>query len=149
MATNEFIPVVFNDGEPLDPTKLNNLVKNINNVYQSAALSLSNSTNSDGTQVLQTPIIFTYRHVFQDVTAGAPAQKHSFNFNNRFTNDELNANKVYVTTGVTNAVGDKDNINIAISNVKSGAPTIWCSMVGDKTRNVSVDIIAICMKDII
>ena len=32
MTTNEFIPVVFNDGEPLDPTKLNNLVKNVNNV---------------------------------------------------------------------------------------------------------------------
>jgi hypothetical protein len=146
MATNEFIPVVFNDGEPLDPTKLNNLVRNINNVYQSAAISLSNSTTGTNPQV---PVIFTYRHVFQDVTAGAPAQKHSFNFNSKFTNDELNANKVYVTTGVTNAVGDKDNINIAISNVKSGAPTIWCSMVGDKTRNVSVDIIAICMKDII
>jgi hypothetical protein len=148
MATNEFIPVVFNDGEPLDPTKLNNLVRNINNVYQSSAISLSNQTNSDGT-ALQTPVIFTYRYSFQDVTAGKAAQSHVFNFNGRFTNDELTAGKVYVTTGVTNAVGDTDNINVAVSDIKSGSPKLWCSMTGTKSRNVSVDVIAICMRDII
>jgi hypothetical protein len=146
MATNEFIPVVFNDGEPLDPTKLNNLVKNINNVYQSAAISLSNSTTGTNPQV---PIIFTYRYVFQDVAAGQKAQSHPFNFNGKFTSNELQGKKVFVTTGVTNAVGDNDNINIAVSDISSGSPKLWCSMTGTKTRNVSVDVIAICMRDII
>jgi hypothetical protein len=148
MATNEFIPVVFNDGEPLDPTKLNNLVKNINNVYQSSAISLSNSTLSDGTK-LQTPVVFTYRHTFQNVSAGKSAQTHSFNFNSRFTDDELKANKVFVTTGITNAIGDNDNVNIAIGDVKTGNPKIFCSMTGTGSRNISVDVIAICMRDII
>ena len=146
MATNEFIPVVFNDGEPLDPTKLNNLVKNINNVYQTAAISLSNSTTGTNPQV---PVIFTYRHVFRDVAAGQKAQSHSFNFNGKFTSNELQGKKVYVTTGVTNAIGDNDNINIAVSDILDGSPKIWCSMTGTKTRNVSVDVIAICMRDII
>jgi len=148
MATNEFIPVTFNDGEPLDPTKLNKLVQNINNIYQSNALSLSNAGSADGT-TLQVPVIFTYRYTFQNVKAGASAQTHTFNFNNKFTPADLNANKVFVTTGITNAVGDNDNVNVAISDVKTGAPKIFCSMTGTGTRNVSVDVIAICMKDII
>jgi len=148
MATNEFIPVVFNDGEPLDPTKLNNLVKNINNVYQSAALSLSNSTIGDGTK-LQTPIIFTYRYVFQNVAAGKSAQTHPFNFNGKFTNDELQAGKVFVTTGITSGMGDADNVNISIKDIKTGAPTIYCSMTGTASRNISVDVIAVCMRDIV
>ena len=84
MATNEFIPVVFNDGEPLDPTKLNNLVRNINNVYQSAAISLSNSTTGTNPQV---PVIFTFRHKFENVKAGTP-QNIPFNFGDRFTKED-------------------------------------------------------------
>ena len=145
MATNEFIPVVFNDGEPLDPTKLNNLVKNINNVYQSASMSLSNKT---GETTLQTPVIFTYRYTFQNVKAASSAQTHAFNFNGKFTDAELTASKVFVTTGITNAIGDNDNVNIAVGDIKTGAPKIYCSMTGTGTRNVSVDIIAICMRDI-
>jgi len=147
MATNEFIPVTFNDGEPLDPTKLNKLVQNINNVYQSSAISLSNSTMGGGN--LQVPIIFTYRYTFQNVVAGKAAQTHSFNFNGKFTNSELTAGKVFVTTGITNAIGDSDNVNIAVGDVKTGVPKIYCSMTGTGTRNVSVDVIAVCMKDII
>jgi hypothetical protein len=148
MATNEFIPVVFNDGEPLDPTKLNNLVRNINNVYQSASISLSNQTMS-GVTILQTPVIFTYRYSFQNVKAAASAQTHTFNFNGKFTDAELTANKVFVTTGITNAIGDNDNVNVAIGDIKTGAPKIYCSMTGSGTRNVSVDVIAICMRDIV
>lgn len=148
MATNSFTAVTFNDGEPLDPSKLNKLVDNINNIYQSNALSLSNAGSATGTN-LQVPIIFTYRYTFQNVKAGSAAQTHSFNFNNKFTKEELNANKVFVTTGITNAVGDNDNVNIAISDVKTGVPKMFCSMTGTGTRNVSVDVIAICMKDII
>jgi hypothetical protein len=148
MATNSFIPVTFNDGEPLDPTKLNKLVENITNIYQSNALSLSNA-GSSGETTLQVPIIFTYRYTFQNVKAGAAAQTHTFNFNNKFKDTDLNANKVFVTTGITNAVGDNDNVNVAISDIKTGNPKIFCSMTGTGTRNVSVDVIAICMKDII
>jgi hypothetical protein len=148
MATNEFIPVTFNDGEPLDPTKLNKLVQNINNIYQSNALSLSNAGSAAGT-TLQVPIIFTYRYTFQNVKAGSSAQTHSFSFSGKFDQKDLDANKVFVTTGITNAIGDNDNVNIAVGDIKSGNPKLYCSMTGTLTRNVSVDVIAICMKDII
>lgn len=146
MSTNEFIPVVFNDGEPLDPTKLNNLVKNVNNVYQSAALA--NSTLG-GSTVLQTPVIFTYRHRFENVKAGSPPQTHSFTFGGKFTNDELTQRKVFVTTGMTSGVGDADNVNIAVGDITTGSPKIYCSMQGVGSRpSVNVDVVAICMRDI-
>ena len=146
MATNEFIPVVFNDGEPLDPTKLNNLVKNVNNVYQTA--SLNNQLNSDGT-VLAVPVIFTFRHTFTNIAAGASAQNYSFNFADKFTAAELSGSKVYISTGIRNAVGDNDNINVSVSDVNTGSPRLWCSMTGTKTRNVTVDVIAICMREVV
>ena len=39
----DLIPVTFNEGEPLDVTKLNNLRLNITNTYATAA-SLQNAT---------------------------------------------------------------------------------------------------------
>ncbi len=144
MATNEFIPVVFNDGEPLDPTKLNNLVKNVNNVYQSAALA--NSTNAEGTK-LQTPVIFTFRHKFEDVKAGKP-QNTTFSFGDKFTQAEISGGKVYVATGVKASVSDKDVITATVGGVTS-TPTLFVNFNGDGTRaSIYVDVIAICMRDI-
>jgi len=46
----DLIPVTFNEGEPLDPKKLNDLRLNITNTYQTAA-ALQNATSS-GNQTL-------------------------------------------------------------------------------------------------
>jgi len=56
----DLISVVFNEGEPLDPKKLNDLRLNITNTYATAS-SLQNSTSS-GTQTIlmdtgQTPSV--------------------------------------------------------------------------------------------
>jgi hypothetical protein len=144
MATNEFVAVTFNDGEPLDPVKLNQLSKNVTNIYQSAALA-----NSSGGTSIQVPIVFTYRYVFQNVTANKPGQTHTFNFGGKFDPKDLSAGKVYIATSVTSAMGDADNVNISIKDAKTASPTMYCSMTGTGTRNISVDLIAICMKDII
>jgi hypothetical protein len=144
MATNEFIPVVFNDGEPLDPTKLNNLVKNINNVYQTAAISLSNSTTGTNPQV---PVIFTFRHKFENVKAGTP-QSIPFNFGDKFKSDEIASGKVYVSTGVKASIKDKDVITATVGGVTT-TPTLFVNFSGDGTRTIYVDVIAICMRDII
>jgi hypothetical protein len=144
MATNEFIPVVFNDGEPLDPTKLNNLVKNINNVYQTAAISLSNSTTGTNPQV---PVIFTFRHKFENVKAGTP-QNIPFNFGDKFKSDEIASGKVYVSTGVKASIKDKDVITASVGGVTT-TPTLFVNFSGDGTRTIYVDVIAICMRDII
>ncbi len=144
MATNEFIPVVFNDGEPLDPTKLNNLVRNINNVYQSAAISLSNSTTGTNPQV---PVIFTFRHKFENVVAGKP-QNTVFNFGDKFTQAEITGGKVYVSTGVKASVSDKDVITATVGGVTT-TPTLFVNFSGNGTRTIYVDVIAICMRDIV
>jgi hypothetical protein len=144
MATNSFIPVTFNDGEPLDPTKLNKLVDNINNIYQSNAISLSNS--STGT-IPQTPVIFTFRHKFENVAAGKP-QNIVFNFGDKFTQAELNASKVYVSTGIKASINDKDVITASVGGVNTGSPTLFVNFSGDGSRTIYVDVIAICMRDI-
>jgi hypothetical protein len=145
MATNEFIPVVFNDGEPLDPTKLNNLVKNINNVYQSAAISLSNSTEGSTPQV---PVIFTFRHKFENVKAGTP-QSIPFSFGDKFKKEEISAAKIYVSTGIRAAVSDKDVITATVGGMTSASQTLFVNFSGNGTRTIYVDVIAICMRDII
>lgn len=147
MPTNEFIPVVFNDGEPLDPTKLNNLVKNINNIYQTSAISLSNSTMGDGTTP-QVPIIFTFRHKFENVKAGTP-QSFPFNFGNKFDSKDVAAGKVYVATGVKSSITDTDVVMASVGGVTTGAPTLFVNFSGKGTRTIYVDVIAICMKDIV
>ncbi len=146
MATNEFIPVVFNDGEPLDPTKLNNLVKNVNNVYQTA--SLANALNSSGTKTL-TPVIFTGRVKFESVKSGGVVSD-SINFGDRFTKDELAAGKVYISLGVRAALSAKDNITATISGATSTTPKIYVTYDGDgKNPNINVDVIAICMREVV
>jgi hypothetical protein len=145
MATNSFIPVTFNDGEPLDPTKLNKLVDNINNIYQSNAISLSNSSTGTAPQV---PVIFTFRHKFENVAAGKP-QSTVFNFGDKFTQAELSASKVYVSTGIKASINDKDVITASVGGVNTGSPTLFVNFSGDKTRTIYVDVIAICMRDII
>jgi hypothetical protein len=144
MATNSFIPVTFNDGEPLDPVKLNKLVDNINNIYQNNAVSLSNS--STGT-VPQTPVIFTYRHKFENVKAGTP-QNTPISFGDKFTSAELSASKVYISTGIRASVTDKDVITASVGGVSAGNPTLYVNFSGDNTRTIYVDVIAICMRDI-
>ena len=143
MATNSFIPVTFNDGEPLDPVKLNKLVDNISNIYQSTAISLSNSTNGSTPQV---PIIFTFRHKFENVKAGIP-QSFPFNFGNKFDEKDIAAGKVYVTTGIKASIIDKDVITASVGGVTT-TPTLYVNFSGDNSRTIYVDVIAICMKDI-
>jgi hypothetical protein len=46
----DLIPVTFNEGEPLDPKKLNDLRLNITNTYQAAAAF--QSSTASGTQTL-------------------------------------------------------------------------------------------------
>jgi hypothetical protein len=143
MAINNFQAVTFNDGEPLDPTKLNQLSDNITNIYQSVVLSSSaNGTN------LQTPVIFTFRHPFKEVSAGKP-QNIGFNFGGKFTKAELDAGKVHVTTGIRAAITDKDVITTSVGGATTENPTLYVNYSGDaKPRNISVDVIAVCMRDI-
>ena len=147
MATNSFTAVTFNDGEPLDPTKLNKLVDNINNIYQSNSLSLSNAGSANGTTI-QTPVIFTFRHKFENVGAGKP-QNTVFNFGDKFTQAELNASKVYVSTGIKASINDKDVITASVGGVNTGSPTLFVNFSGDGSRTIYVDVIAICMRDIV
>lgn len=143
MTTNEFLPVVFNDGEPLDPTKLNQLVKNVNNIYQSA--SLANQTSS-GT--LAIPIIFTQFMQFEKVKPGQMASR-AITFGEKFTSDEIQAGKVYAVAGCRSGLGDGDNITVSISGIKTN-PTVFVVNNHPKdSKTISVDIIAMVMREVI
>lgn len=140
--TNTFTPVVFNDGEPLDPTKLNQLSANVNNIFQSA--SLANQT-SGGT--LSIPVVFTKFMQFENVPPGK-VKTAPISFGEKFTADELASGKVFAVAGCRSGLGDGNNITVSISGIKTN-PTVYAVNNGEKDKTISVDIIAIVMREVI
>lgn len=143
MANNTFIPVVFNDGEPLDPTKLNNLMANITNVY-AAQSSLNNST-VDGTPI-GVPVVWLGQHKFEDLKNG-DIQTIPLNFEGRFTEEELKSGKVRVNATIRTRVSKTFNPGVSVDSVSS-APTLAIIPAGGftGTKSCYVDVIAICLR---
>lgn len=143
MTLNRHQVVTFNDGEPLDPVKLNKLAQNIDTLYQMT--SLANQTNEDGN--LAVPVIFTMFHRFEDVKPGQMKEK-TFNFGDKFTKEEIDAGKVYAVASLRSALNKEDNITVSISGIKS-TPTIYVVNNGKDTRKtIAVDVIAIVMREV-
>lgn len=143
MASNTFIPVVFNDGEPLDPTKLNNLMANITNVYASQS-SLNNST-VDGTPI-GVPIVWIGQHKFEELENGV-IQTAPINFQGRFTEEEIKNGKVRVNATIRSRVSKTFNPGISVDSITT-SPTLAIIPAGGftKAKSCLVDIIAICLR---
>ena len=145
MSVNQHQVVTFNDGEPLDPTKLNKLASNIDTLYMMT--SVANQTDNDGNSA--TPIFFTLFHTFEDVGVGAMAT-HSFNFqNSAFRQEEIAGGKVFASVSVRSGLSKDDNITVSISGIKSGQPTIYCVNKGKNVRDIAVDVIAMVLRPVI
>jgi len=141
MATNQHQVVTFNEGEPLDPVKLNKLVQNIDNLYKMQ--SLANQTNDAGNPAV--PIIFQKLFKFEDVGVGSVVTE-AFNFGNTFTEAEIKSGKIHAVAGVRNGLTKDDNITVSIASITSN-PTVYVTNKGKK-RSIYVDVIAIYMKEV-
>ena len=144
MAVNQHQVVTFNDGEPLDPVKLNKLASNIDTLYQMT--SVSNQTDNDGNSAV--PIIFTLPYTFESVGVNK-MEKYTFNFGDKFTNDEITSGKVFATVSIRSGLSADDNITVSISNIKNNTPTIYCVNKGKSAKKISVDVIAVVLRPII
>jgi hypothetical protein len=145
MAVNQHQVVTFNDGEPLDPVKLNKLASNIDTLYQMT--SVSNQTDNSGNSA--TPIFFTLFHKFEDVGVGQVAT-HPFNFqNSAFRNEEITGGKVFAAVSVRSGLGKDDNITVSISGITSGQPTIYAVNKGKNVKTIAVDVIAMVLRPVV
>jgi hypothetical protein len=143
MALNQHQVVTFNDGEPLDPVKLNKLAQNIDTLYQMT--SIANQTDGDGNSA--TPVFFTLAHTFEKLGAGKLAT-HPFNFGDKFTYDEITSGKVFVNVSIRSTLSADDNITVSVSKVKANTPTIYAVNKGKGTKTVSVDVIAMVLRPV-
>jgi hypothetical protein len=108
--------------------------------------SVSNQTDNDGNSA--TPIIFTLPHTFESVGVNK-MEKHTFNFGDKFTNDEITSGKVFATVSIRSGLSADDNITVSISNIKNNTPTIYCVNKGKSAKKISVDVIAVVLRPII
>lgn len=138
MPINPFEAVVFNEGEPLDPDKLNKLQTNIANTYQTSS-TLYNATVGNQT-VAYVPIMNCGSLEF-DLTANVAAKK-SFDPGTMFTNDP----PPHVVATINGVISDKEQISLSVVGVGT-KPEIY--VISTKARKgVRVDWIAIQKKEI-
>lgn len=137
MPINPFEAVVFNEGEPLDPDKLNKLQTNIANTYQTSS-TLYNATVGSQT-VAYVPIINNGHLIFPKLEANKVAGL-PFDPGTMFTTTP------YVVATVRSQISDGEQISVSVINV-SNKPEI--RLISSKARtDVRVEWIAMQKKEI-
>jgi hypothetical protein len=131
----DLIPVTFNEGEPLDVTKLNNLRLNITNTYATAA-SLQNAT-LDGKSI---PVID-----FGTVTVKTVANKASEGVNLPINPNFSGTPMFFVSIGGGSTKDAQITLGIRNANSTTSSPQVYAiSTVGNLT--ITVNYIAIQKK---
>ena len=131
MPINPFETVVFNEGEPLDPDKLNKLQTNIANTYQTSS-TLDNATVGSQTQAY-VPVMNCGYLIFPKLTANKKVPL-AFDPGTMFTGTP------FVVAGVRSNFGDAEQITVSVINLTS-KPEIVCMSTKDRT-DVRVEWIA-------
>ena len=143
MSYNQHQVVTFNDGEPLDPTKLNKLSQNIDTLYKRT--SVGNQTDGSGNPAV--PIIFTLLHKFEEVAPGS-VETFPFNFGDKFSADEISTGQVHAVASNRSTLSKGDNITVSVGKITS-SPTIYVSNAGKNAKkNVYVSVIAIVLREV-
>ena len=131
MPINPFETVVFNEGEPLDPDKLNKLQTNIANTYQTSS-TLYNATVGAQTQAY-VPVMNCGYLEFPKLTANKVARL-SFDPGTMFTGTP------FVVASVRSNFEDAEQITVSVVALTS-KPEILCMSTKNRT-NVRVEWIA-------
>ena len=137
MPINPFETVVFNEGEPLDPDKLNKLQTNIANTYQTSS-TLYNATVGNQTMAY-VPVMNNGFVVFEKLEANK-LSKLSFDPGTMFTSTP------YVVAGLRSTPYEGEQITVSVINL-TGKPEI-CAISNKSHANVRVEWIAMQKKEI-
>lgn len=136
-----FETVVFNEGEPLDPAKLNKLQANVQTSYQTSNLIYDSTIGNQSAAYI--PVIDCGSIQFGTIPNGKTVSK-SLQISSIF--DGVGIPKVTAT--FRNPLGDGDIISVSVSSLGT-SPTISVSNKCGKDRsNVFVDWIAVAKKTI-
>jgi hypothetical protein len=130
MAIDPFKVITFNEGEPLDPNKLNDLQKNTSSAYQASSVAYNTTLNSQSEPVI--PVIKSGTLEFGDmkagdlktktlpadlVTAGLPTPQVVATFRNQVAKGQhvtVSVHTITGTPGVTVYVSGKDRDNLLV-----------------------------------
>jgi hypothetical protein len=137
MPINPFETVVFNEGEPLDPDKLNKLQTNIANTYQTSS-TLYNATVGNQTMAY-VPVMNNGFVLFEKLEANKVA-KLSFDPGTMFTSTP------YVVAALRSNLSDGEQLSVSVINL-TGKPEI-CAISNKARTNVRVEWIAMQKKEI-
>ena len=142
MSLNQHQVVTFNDGEPLDPVKLNKLSQNINTLYERTALT--NQTTQSGN--IAVPIIFTAFLKFSKVGPGK-AKEQPINMSTVFSDSELKSGRVFAVAGCRSQLDDGDDVSVSITDITT-SPKVCVVNSGKESKTISVDVIAVLLKEV-
>ena len=138
MAT--FETITFNEGEPLDPNKLNKLQENIVTTY-STANNLFNST-LDG-QTSSFKAITNAGTVECTGVSKGTTKSFDLDLGTGFSNVSSNPPRIVVSLSGGLATGD--SITLSVSGAATASPKLWVSNVNSAKSTFNVTFIAVQM----
>jgi hypothetical protein len=137
MPINPFEAVVFNEGEPLDPDKLNKLQTNIANTYQTSS-TLYNATKGSQT-VAYVPIMNSHYVEFEKLEPGV-VSKLGFDPGTMFTGIP------FVVACLRSDLSKGEQVSVSVINVSNKPEIVIVS--NQKRGKTRVDWIAMQKKEI-
>lgn len=137
MPINPFETVVFNEGEPLDPDKLNKLQTNIANTYQTSSTLYNATVGSQTTAYV--PVMNNGYVIFEKLEANK-VSKLAFDPGTMFTSTP------YIVAGLRSNLSDGEQLSVSVINL-TGKPEI-CAISSKARTNVRVEWIALQKKEI-
>ena len=137
MPINPFEAVVFNEGEPLDPDKLNKLQTNIANTYQTSS-TLYNATKGSQT-VAYVPIMNSGYVDFPSLEPGIRA-------NIQFDPGTMFTGTPFVVACLRGDLSKGEQVSVSVINVSNKPEIIMVS--NQKRGKTRVDWIAMQKKEI-
>lgn len=141
MAIDPFKVITFNEGEPLDPNKLNDLQKNTSSAYQASSVVYNTTLNSQSDPVV--PVIKSGSIVFGKMKAGTKETK-------ALPADLLIAGlpTPQVVATFRNEVKAGQNVTVSVHEVATN-PSISVAVSGaDMSVDLRVDWIAVTYKTV-
>ena len=135
-----FETITFNEGEPLDPNKLNKLQENIVTTYATAN-NLFNST-LDGQTSSFKAITNAGTVECKEVSTGT-TKSFDLDLGTGFSNVSSNPPRIVVSLAGGLATGD--SVTLSVAGAATASPKIWVSNVNSSKSTFNVTFIAVQM----
>ena len=135
-----FETITFNEGEPLDPNKLNKLQENIVNTYATAN-NLFNST-LDG-QTSSFKAITNAGTIECSGVSKGTTKSFSLDLGTGFSNISTNPPRIVVS--LSGGLGTGDSVTLSVAGAATASPNVWVSNVNSSKSTFNVTWIAVQM----